>query len=138
MVLLIAGAVLVCQLTRGVGRMLHHGKCNDGQCTEMNGDRGSMKGHKMGGMGMGADCTMMGKCDKGMGMGKNCKMGGMGMSADCPMMGKCGQGMSKAECMEKCKSKGMKDCCSGGMVNCPMHGGAMMQSEDSTAAVDGK
>lgn len=133
-VLIIAVAILVCQLARGIGRMMHHGgKCHDKECIDESCPPGSDKcmkecgnkpSYKCGHEGKGK-CEMMG-------------MHGMGMEENCPMMDKCGKNMSKEECAEMCKKMGMKDCCKGGMANCPMHEGNMVQEESTTDTIDGK
>ncbi|MBL0339620.1 MAG: hypothetical protein IPP71_01145 [Bacteroidetes bacterium] len=140
-VLLIAVAVLICQLTRGIGKMMHHGgKCDGKECVDKSCPPGSMKCMMECGNRSSSKCGHghmgRGNCDmKGM---HTCCKEGMGMEGNCPMMDKCGKNMSKEECAEMCKNMGMKDCCNGDMANCPKKKGGMMHHESSTDTVDGK
>ncbi|HMT30250.1 MAG TPA: hypothetical protein PKD91_13330 [Bacteroidia bacterium] len=118
LVLIVAGTILVCQLARGVGRMMHRGKCDGKECASHGGHM-KMKGHA------GASMKM-----------KGCEMGGKG--ANCPMMEQCGKNLSKEECAAMCEKMGIKDCCTGGMVDCPMHSGEMIHHESTTDTIDGK
>lgn len=140
-VLLIALAVLVCQLTRGIGKMMHHsGKCNGKECVDNSCPPGSMKCMMECGNMPSSKCGhgYMGMSNCGtMGMHAGCKER-MGMESTCQMMDKCGKNRSKEECAEMCKNMGMKDCCKGGMANCPMNKGGMIHHESSTDTVDGK
>ena len=115
LVLIAAGIILVFQVARGVRRMMKSGKCDYKECSASPGCYHHLKGH---------------------GMNKRGNMKGHG--ADCPMMEKCSNGMSKEECAAMCKSMGIENCCTGGMVDCPMHDDATVRKESITDTIDGK
>lgn len=117
LVLIAAGTILVFQVARGVRRMMKSGKCDNKECSASRGGYHQMKGH---------------------GMGKGGHMNMKGHGAACPMMEKCSNGMSKEECAEMCKSMGIENCCTGGMVNCPMHDDETVRQESTTDTIDGK
>ncbi len=115
LVLLAAGIILAFQVARGVKRKMRSGKCADTECTSDHKGNHQMKRN--------SKSKMMMRHDK---------------NANCPMMEKCGKGMSKEECAVLCKNMGIENCCSGDMVDCPMHDGETAHHVSTTDTIDGK
>lgn len=115
LVLIAAGILLVFQVARGVRRMMKSGKCESRECSANPGCYHHMKGP---------------------GMNKRGHMKGHG--ASCQMAEQCSNGMSKEECAAMCKSMGIDNCCTGGMVDCPMHDDELVRKESTTDTIDGK
>jgi len=119
LVLIAAGTILVFQIIRGVRRMMKSGKCDSKECIAGHGSYHQMRGH-------------------GIGKGGHMNRKEQGKDASGLMIEKCGKGMSKEECAEMCKSLSIENCCSGGMVDCPLHDGEFVHHESIIDTIGGK